>query len=151
MRIRLAAPADIPAMMQLEALCSSAAHWSREQYDRIFEAEGPRRAAWVVEAEGTTPSLYGFLVAQEVAGEWEIENIVVQEQMRRQRLATRLVVELQEAAHTERASAIFLEVRASNRGARAFYEGCGFLPNGRRPRYYSQPDEDAITYRLTLA
>jgi len=57
---------------------------------------------------------------------------------------------LQEVARAERAEAIFLEVRESNQAARAFYERHGFQPSGRRARYYSQPNEDAITYRLNL-
>jgi ribosomal-protein-alanine N-acetyltransferase len=93
----------------------------------------------------------GFLIAHEIAGEWELENIVVSEQARRRGLATRLLFELMSVARTEHALAIFLEVRESNHAARAFYQSRGFEPTGRRPRYYSDPDEDAITYRLRLA
>ena len=153
MRVRPATAADIPAMMRLVNHSSTAAHWSREQYELVFGQPAPRRAAWVIEDEGKTPPqhLHGFLVAHEVAGEWEIENIVVQQLMRRRRLATRLLAELQAVARTEGATAIFLEVRESNQAARAFYESRGFCTSGRRPRYYSNPDEDAITYRLALA
>jgi [ribosomal protein S18]-alanine N-acetyltransferase len=152
MLIRPATPADIPAMMRLVNHASSAAHWSREQYDQVFGGETPRRAAWVVEdSPHGSESSHGFLIAHEVAGEWEIENIVVDEQVRRQGLATRLLLELQEVARTEQATAIFLEVRESNLAARALYRNRGFQETGRRPRYYSQPDEDAITYRLQLA
>ena len=153
MLVRPATPADIPAMMRLVDHSASAAHWSQEQYELVFGQDAPRRAAWVMEDEGksTAKQLRGFLVAHEVAGEWEIENIVVEEQARRQRLATRLLLELQDVARRERATAIFLEVRESNHAARGLYRNRGFQESGRRPRYYSQPDEDAITYRLTLA
>jgi [ribosomal protein S18]-alanine N-acetyltransferase len=153
MRVRPATAADISAMMRLENHSSTAAHWSRGQYELVFGQDAPRRAAWVIEdeGEGSPKHLHGFLVAHEVAGEWEIENIVVEQLMRRQRLATRLLVELQGVARAERAKAIFLEVRESNQDARAFYERRGFQQTGRRPRYYSDPNEDAITYRLSLA
>jgi len=153
MRVRPATPDDIPAMMRLVNHSSTAAHWSREHYELVFGHEAPRRAAWVIEDDQKSPTnpLRGFLVAHEVAGEWEIENIVVEENIRRQRLGTRLLLELREVAHAERAQAIFLEVRESNQAARAFYERQGFEQSGRRPRYYSQPDEDAITYRLSFA
>ena len=151
MRIRPATPADIPAMMRLVNHSSTAAHWSREQYELVFAQEAPRRAAWIIEDKQRGAHLQGCLVAHEIAGEWEIENIVVEESVRRQRLGTRLLLELQEVARAERAQAIFLEVRESNHAARAFYEHRGFQQSGRRGRYYSQPDEDAITYRLSLA
>jgi ribosomal protein S18 acetylase RimI-like enzyme len=41
-----------------------------------------------------------------------------------------------------------LEVRESNRAARAFYEKWAFLEGARRPGYYKDPKEDAILYRL---
>ena len=156
MRIRSATPADILAMMRLANNSPTAAHWTRQQYEAAFAADAPRRAIWVIENDpeeggrGSEATLPGFLMALEVAGEWEIENIVVEERRKRQRLATRLLVELQEVARAERA-AIFLEVRESNHTARAFYESRGFSHTGRRPRYYADPSEDAITYRLQLA
>ena len=158
MRIRPATPDDIPAILRLANSSPTAAHWSREQYETAFASDAPRRAIWVI---GNAPTeagrgsgaatLQGFLMAREVAGEWEIENIVVEERTRRQRLATRLLVALQEVARAEHASAVFLEVRESNQAARAFYESRGFLHTGPRPRYYADPVEDAITYRLQLA
>jgi ribosomal-protein-alanine N-acetyltransferase len=153
MPIRAATPADIPSMMHLASHASSAAHWSRAHYDRVFGTDAPRRAAWVVEdgSQGKGNALQGFLVAHEIAREWELENIVINEQFRRQGFATRLLLELINVARTEHASAIFLEVRESNHAARAFYQNRGFLETGRRPRYYSHPSEDAITYRLRLA
>lgn len=41
----------------------------------------------------------------------------------------------------------WLEVRASNRGAIAFYESVGFQVAGRRTDYYAHPQEDA--FRMT--
>ena len=46
------------------------------------------------------------------------------------------------------AGAVFLEVRESNRAARALYEKWAFLESGRRRGYYKDPEEDAILYRL---
>jgi len=158
MLIRPATADDILAMTRLADSSPTAAHWTPEQYRRVFALDAPRRAIWVIQGdaeEGVGDSnernLQAFLVAQEVAGEWEVENIVVDKRMQRQRLATRLLTELKDVARVERASAIFLEVRESNHEARAFYRSRGFSPTGRRARYYSDPDEDAITYRLQLA
>jgi ribosomal-protein-alanine N-acetyltransferase len=37
-----------------------------------------------------------------------------------------------------------LEVRASNEPARQLYESLGFTVAATRPRYYTQPEEDAL-------
>ena len=54
-------------------------------------------------------------------------------------------------ARRQGALAVFLEVRESNRAARALYEKWAFVENDRRKRYYSNPEEDAIVYRLAFA
>ena len=51
-------------------------------------------------------------------------------------------------AQTLAASRILLEVRESNLAARRLYEKHGFRESGRRPKYYSNPIEDAILYTL---
>ena len=147
MTIRPAMPADIPAMMRLVTHSATAAHWSREQYDRVFGEGTPRRVALVIEEAGT---LQGFLVAHEVAGEWEIENIAIAGAARRRGLGTRLLGEFLKLARAEGASAVLLEVRESNRAARLLYEKWAFEEGSRRPGYYTQPQEDAIVYRLSF-
>ena len=42
------------------------------------------------------------------------------------------------------ATAVTLEVRASNEAAQALYRRFGFLPVGTRKGYYRHPDEDAL-------
>jgi ribosomal-protein-alanine N-acetyltransferase len=147
MHIRPATPADIPAMMRLVSHSATAAHWSREQYDRGFGEGTPRRVALVIEE---TETLQGFLVAHEVATEWEIENIAVAGAARRRGLGTRLLGEFLKRVQAEGASSVFLEVRESNRAARLLYEKWSFEESGRRSGYYTQPQEDAIIYRLSF-
>jgi [ribosomal protein S18]-alanine N-acetyltransferase len=147
MHIRPATPADIAAMMRLGSHSATAARWSRDQYERVFGDDAPRRVALVIEE---TVGVQGFLVAKEVTGEWEIENIAVAGAARRRGLGTRLLGAFLDDARTEGASAVFLEVRESNHAARLLYEKWAFVESGRRPRYYTQPQEDAIVYRLSL-
>ena len=45
---------------------------------------------------------------------------------------------------------VFLEVRESNRGGIALYEGLGFQQVGRRERYYSDPMEAALVLAKDL-
>jgi len=148
MHVRPATPADIPAMMRMEKRSVTAAHWSREHYDRVFSGDSPRRVALVIE---DTAGLQGFLVAQGIAPEWEIENLAVAGAARRRGLGTRLLREFLDRARAEGAQAVWLEVRESNRAARALYEKWAFVESGRRTRYYKQPEEDAVGYRFSFA
>ena len=147
MLIRPAIPADIPAMMRLVNHSATAAHWSRAQYDRVFGDGSPRRLALVIEEESV---LQGFLVAHEIAQEWEIENIAIAGAARRRGLGTGLLEAFLDRARAEKGTNVFLEVRESNHAARLLYEKWSFEESGRRSGYYAQPQEDAIVYRLSL-
>ena len=143
--IRSAASADLPAMMLLEKHAATAAHWTAQQYEALFRGHSPERGALIIEDES---GLQGFVIARVVDREWEIENIAVAGPARRRGLGTRLLRELLDRARGRGADAVFLEVRESNRAARALYEKWAFRESGRRPRYYKDPEEDAILYRL---
>jgi [ribosomal protein S18]-alanine N-acetyltransferase len=146
--IRPATPADIPDMMRLTDHSATAAHWSREQYDQIFDPSSPNRLGMVVR---DSQGLQGFLIAQGILDEWEIENIAIAGPARRRGLGTRLLGEFLDQARAQGARAVFLEVRESNRAACALYEKWSFERSARRSRYYSDPVEDAIIYRHTFA
>jgi ribosomal-protein-alanine N-acetyltransferase len=95
-----------------------------------------------------TGKLCGFVCAQAVGGEWEIENVVVAAEFLRRGIAKELVRTLIQLAEHEAASAILLEVRESNLPARRLYEKHGFREVGRRRMYYRDPAEDAVLYAL---
>jgi len=149
--IRHATAADLPAMQAIEKHAATAAHWTPADYDKIFSAPELqtdwRRIALVIEDAG---KVEGFLVAQTVGGEWEIENVAIEPEARRRGHGTRLVGELLDMARAQGASAVFLEVRASNAAARSLYEKWAFVEGGRRAGYYRQPEEDAILYKFTF-
>jgi ribosomal-protein-alanine N-acetyltransferase len=162
MRVRRANLADIPAMIKLERDAPAAGHWSREQYERVFGIpDGPQpseRFAWVAEHESAksenlssqASEIFAFLVAHRIGSEWELENIVVAESVRRRGLGAGLLSDFIAHARSEGADSIFLEVRESNHSARALYRKVGFLETGLRRSYYANPSEDAILCRLTL-
>jgi len=160
--IRSATIADIPSIMELERQSATAAHWTEEQYRQAFHQEGVGRLV-VVAAEDSPPATsahqarnhadtgpLGFLVAQHLTPEWELENIVVASAARRKGLGKRLLDAWLTAARETNSSSVFLEVRESNAAARSLYEKAGFEPTGRRKSYYKNPPEDAVLYRLTL-
>jgi len=138
--IRSAALNDVPAILAIERQSPSAAHWTREEYNKLI-------GSGVVLVAQEAGQLCGFVCAQAVAGEWEIENVVVAAEFLRRGIADELVRALIQRAKSE-ASAILLEVRESNLPARRLYEKHGFREVGRRRAYYSEPAEDAILYAL---
>lgn len=145
MNIRPATAADVPALMALERHAVTAAHWSEADYRRLFPPADDRLALVLEEEE-----VEAFIVARGVGTEWEIENIAVAGPARRRGLGAHLLVELLDQARAAGARNIFLEVRESNRAARALYEKWAFVECGRRKCYYHQPDEDAVLYRFTF-
>jgi [ribosomal protein S18]-alanine N-acetyltransferase len=146
--IRPATYGDLSAMMALEKHAATAAHWSVEQYEALFRASSPDRVALLIEEES---QVQGFVIARVLGEEWEVENMAVTGPARRRGLGTRLFGELLDLAKAKGATAVFLEVRESNRAARALYEKWAFLESGQRKRYYKDPEEDAILYRLDFA
>jgi ribosomal-protein-alanine N-acetyltransferase len=145
--IRPATAADIAALLALERASLTAGHWSGLQYQAIFEPSAPPRLALLEQEEST---LLGFLIARPLAADWELENLVVAAAARRRGLGTRLLHELFGVLRSQGGQALFLEVRESNRAARALYEKCRFVEVNRRKLYYREPLEDAVTYHLIL-
>lgn len=150
--IRPASADDVPAMQAIAKHAATAAHWTEADYRKIFDAPELqtdwRRIALVLEEAGR---VQGFVVAQTVGGEWELENIAIAPDARRRGLGTRLLGELLDMARRQGATAVFLEVRESNRAARALYDKWAFVEAGRRARYYADPEEDAVVYKFTFA
>src|SRR6266851_6170195 len=139
--IRSAAVDDVPAILAMERQAPSAAHWTAEQYENLV-------GSGVVLVAEEAGSLCGFICAKAVAGEWEVENVVVSAEFLRRGIADELLHELIQRGQKEAASASLLEVRESNLPARGLYEKHGFHDVGRRRAYYSDPAEDAILYVL---
>jgi ribosomal-protein-alanine N-acetyltransferase len=151
--IRSAALNDIPTILAIERQAPGAAHWTSEQYNKLLGSGVVLVAEQVAEqaaeqAAGQGGKLCGFVCAQAVANEWEIENVVVAAAFLRHGIANKLLLELIRRAQKEAASAILLEVRESNRPARRLYEKRGFSEVGRRRAYYRDPVEDSILYAL---
>jgi ribosomal-protein-alanine N-acetyltransferase len=147
MIIRPAAAPDLPAIVALADAAETAAHWTPAHFDRIFSAPG--RVALV--AESPPGAIAGFLIASNLAPDWEIENVVVAPSARRRGLGASLVAAVVARARAAGAGRIHLEVRASNTAALRLYASAGFRQTGRRTGYYSAPAEDALQLTLGLA
>jgi len=147
MTIRPAKSADVPRLMEIEREADTAAHWREDDYAAMFSAKSVKRVVLVAEER---KNVLAFVVAQTATDEWEIENVVVALEARRRRLASRLIERLLDLGAAGGAISVVLEVRESNVAARGLYGRSGFVEVGRRKGYYSNPDDDAVLYRLDV-
>jgi len=140
---------DLAEVLRMEQSAPSAAHWVPDHYKNRIQSQ-PQGACFLVaeSLSGTTDkkNIVAFLCARIAAGEWEIENVVVGENYRRQGMGARLMESLIQRWDGSAGASLLLEVRASNTAARALYERYGLREAGRRQAYYRDPLEDAILY-----
>jgi len=127
---------DIPSVATLEQVVYDSPWSVRVFYDEL--ALGNRRYI-VAEEDGVVVGYGGMLIVENDA---HITTLAVDPEARRQRLGTRLMIALIDAALEVAVGHVTLEVRMSNEGAQALYERFGFTPVGLRKNYYR--DEDAL-------
>ncbi len=134
-------PSDLPAAMELDALCLPKP-WSEAVWRE--ELGSPFGLYLLLEEEG---EIFGQIGVRHVLDELHITTLAIRPEHRRHGYA-RTLVEAALAAFPE-ARRVHLEVRPSNAAARALYEALGFARTGLRRRYYG--DEDALLMTLDLA
>ena len=142
-RIRSSTPFDLAAILEIERENSTAAHWQEKDYAQMWGNPLSDRVGFVAEREG---AVVGFLVAREILGEWELENVAVSPELQQQGVGTALIEHLFEVLGRRRGTRLFLEVRESNRAAQKLYLRQGFREIGRRTGYYNDPPEDALLF-----
>ncbi|MBI3145435.1 MAG: ribosomal protein S18-alanine N-acetyltransferase [Pseudogulbenkiania sp.] len=126
---RPATAADMPGLAALEA-AATAHGWSERQY-RDSLAAG--HAFLLLEIDG---QLCGHAVAMAVLDEAELLTIVIAAEKQGQGLGRTLLGRLLEQLRQLGCTRLFLEVRESNRPARALYANSGFSETGLRKHYY---------------
>ncbi len=131
----------VKQVAQLEQACF-ADPWSERSI--LSEINNPL-SLWIVACDGDT--VVGYIGSQSVMGEADMMNLAVSAQYRRQSIAQRLVMALEEKLSAAGVHSLTLEVRNSNAPAIALYNKLGFVQVGRRPNYYHNPKEDALILR----
>jgi ribosomal-protein-alanine N-acetyltransferase len=155
--LRPAAASDLAAIIALERATDGAPHWPQATYQAILDEQLAAGQRCLIVAE-TDAALAGFAVGLmhripttdrggRVA---ELESVVVASSARRAGIGRALCCAVLDWCRSNRATEVVLEVRAGSAGAIALYAGLGFAQAGRRPRYYRDPDEDALIMRLPL-
>lgn len=141
--IRRLAARDVTSISALLAESPNSAQWSPESLGQ-FAGEGESgRTGWVAEDSG---KLVGFITVGMAADEFEIMNLEVSEAFRRRGIASKLLDVALEFSRISGSRKAYLEVRASNAAAIAFYARRGFIECGRRRGYYQDPAEDALLF-----
>ena len=94
--------------------------------------------------------LVGYLIVYYVLEDGEIARIAVESDFRRNGVASRLLKELAFICADNGVNKLLLDVRESNESAKAFYKKKGFVLDGVRKNYYTNPTENAILMSLEL-
>lgn len=118
--------------------------WSENIYRR--ELENPHSVGMVCTDQGC---VIAFIHCECVLDELTLNTLCVDEAYRRQGIAKLLWNAVLEQVQNV-CNVCYLEVRESNLPAQTLYESLGFVKNGYRPRYYSQPDEAAVLMAARL-
>lgn len=130
---------DVAAVHRIEA-ASFPTPWP--DYAFRQEIQTNRLAHYLVVKAGDETIGYGGMWL--MVDEAHITTFAVLPTWRRRGVGARLMLEMMGLAADVNARIVTLEVRLSNREARALYGKFGFKPVGIRPRYYSDNNEDAL-------
>ena len=159
---------DLDTIARLEGELFGAEAWTRGLLNLELEASrGPQadRRYVVAESEGADdaaspsagaglngPRLLGYAGLYHASGltSADLLTIATIPVARGRGVASLMLTELVSTAQQAGCPDVLLEVRQSNEAAQRLYTGHGFVPIGRRRRYYQAPPEDAVVMRLTL-
>jgi [ribosomal protein S18]-alanine N-acetyltransferase len=148
--VRRAVAADIDRVFEIDRAALYVSHWSRNVYEK-YEGE-PRedffhRCLLVAVEDGV---VIGFAAGSFLEGDDAalLENLTVDVNWRRRGVARALCAALIDWAKSEGALGLDLEVRVTNEAARALYASLQFVEQGRRKKYYRDPEEDGVLMGL---
>ncbi|HQQ79255.1 MAG TPA: ribosomal protein S18-alanine N-acetyltransferase [Thermoanaerobaculia bacterium] len=133
---------DLDAIAALER-AAFPVPWKRE----YFEVEIGAAHRFNRVAIGPRGDLAGYVFCAFAAGELHVNKIATDERHRRRGIASHLMDEVLGFAEAAGVEEVYLEVRVSNRPARAFYAGLGFREAGRRSRYYLDGEDALVLVR----
>nr|WP_315545310.1 GNAT family N-acetyltransferase [Actinomyces oris] len=171
-RLREMAAGDLETIARLESELFGAEAWSRDLLAaELAASQGPGtdRRYVVVESEESDgdgdaadratgagphgPRLLGYAGLYHAGGltSADLLTIATVPAARGRGIASLMLTELVSTAREVSCPDVLLEVRQSNEAAQRLYARHGFVPIGRRRRYYQVPPEDAVVMRLTLS
>ena len=155
MIVRPAHRADLDGILVLARQCPEAPQWPSAVWTAFLSPiagePGPLRTAFVCESGG---AIVGFAAATLLLdgqeNRCEMESIAVDPAARNRGLGAALLQAVLAWAARSGARQLALEVRASNTPALRLYARMGLRVSGRRPRYYADPEEDALLLEMAV-
>lgn len=144
LEIRMIKDSDMKELAEIEAE-SFSTPWSENSFRELLSINYARYLVAVYDGE-----IAGSAGMRIVAGEGDIDKVVVKESLRGKGIATALISQLIELGKSEGVNEFTLEVRVSNAPAIHVYEKAGFVSEGIRPHFYEKPTEDANIMWLRL-
>jgi [ribosomal protein S18]-alanine N-acetyltransferase len=142
--IRQMRAADIDQVMAIADSLKDAPHWPASAYMAALDQSGTPRRMALVAANEPAGGIVGFAVASLLPPQAELESIAVRLDAQRQGIGSQLLRALTGELKAAGINEFLLEVRASNHAGLAFYQSHGWQRAGVRPRYYADPEEDAV-------
>ena len=141
---------DIERVMEIDRQSFSLT-WPERSYIYELTKNGNSRI-WLAEIADPGPFLkvIGVLGVWVIVDEAHISTVAVDPAYRQLKVASQLLEYALKMAGEEGAAVARLEVRASNFPAIRMYENFGFKVVNRRPRYYSDNNEDALLMDLDM-
>ncbi|MBR5766859.1 MAG: ribosomal protein S18-alanine N-acetyltransferase [Lachnospiraceae bacterium] len=138
MLIREMTAADLDAVAGMESE-NFTTPWKKDDFADLLDCDD--RGCMVAEEEG---EIVGCVVYHDILGDVDITNVQVKEAFRGRSIGRKLMEAALEKARSVGGKEFTLEVRASNKAAISLYESLGFVEEGKRKNFYSDPVEDAI-------
>ncbi|MBE5988362.1 ribosomal-protein-alanine N-acetyltransferase [Lacrimispora xylanisolvens] len=136
--IREMTPEDVLGVLEIEMQCFSDP-WSFDMINKGLESS---LDTWLVLWEEGAAA--GYCVFRTIADECELLRIAVLPELRGRGLSKKLMDQMVFYSRQKEVKSIFLEVRESNDRARNLYKSYGFVEEGIRKHYYSNPSENAV-------
>lgn len=137
MRCRWMEERDLDQVCEMEKRIFSQP-WSRKDF---LASIGNESQIYVVAEEEN--EIVGYCGLWMVAGEGQINNVAVREDVRQKGVGYQMLAYLLELGRERQQTSFTLEVRASNEAAIRLYEKLGFRSAGIRKGFYERPREDA--------
>lgn len=129
---------DATGAAAIEAVCFSDG-WSLHVYEETLRL--PYAYYYAAERDGEIIGTIGLTI---LGGDGEITNVAVLPAYRKQGIASDLMQAVLDRGHSLGTTDFTLEVRAGNTAAIALYERYGFVTEGIRKKFYTNPIEDAL-------
>ncbi|MDO8105672.1 ribosomal protein S18-alanine N-acetyltransferase [Isoptericola sp. b441] len=143
--VRPLTPADVPAVAALERELFERSAWPEVMIREELDAFG--RYYVGIDDEAGLAAYAGSWFDGDVS---QVMTLAVSTRAQHRGWGRALLRTLLDRARSDRAQALFLEVRVDNEPAIALYRSEGFEILTRRRRYYQPEDVDAWTMRLEL-